>query len=845
MAKTDQDANGKKKRKSSKKSAPDSPSMVMGSIDGTDILIQTDDGDNLNGLDPLNGTISLPDADGNVMIDFNPEPLILQSKNFDDNLAEHIPEGIMGGLAADLLDAIDEDDRDRADWLDQRAQGIDLLGMKLERPGGSVGSSSAPMDGMSRVRDSLLMENVLRSQATAFAELCPSEGPCKVINYGPETEDSDKLAEDFEKDFNYYLTTIASEYYKDTYSMLGMTVYASGMFKKVYWCPLKERPVSESVDGSDLIVPSNITDIKNAGRITHVVQMRQSIMKQLQLEEVYRDVPLRIPTPDVNVLQQKKADVAGFDAKPQRPEDQTYTVYECYCELDLPGFEHKKGMKGDAKKPGADAANTGRPLPYRVTIDKDSRTVLEIRRNWKDGDDRYRPKIPFVAFPYIIAGFTGFYGIGLLHILGNYAIALTAMLREGIDAGMFANFPGGLIAKGATRQLTNEIRVAPGTLAPVDIGAAGRIQDAIMHLPYNDITQGLLALMQMVADRGMKLGGSGETAVGEGKQDAPVGTTLALIEQQTKIESAVHKTFHAAQAEELRLLRDLFKDDPESLFAGNPRPSLGSTQEMRIQRFKQALENCDLEPRSDPNTPSHMHRLMKATALKQLTMGNPQYNQVAVDERIASMMRIDDFQSLLAPPQQSQPDPMAIAQLQLEAQKVDVQRQGVQVQAAKVASQHQTDQAKIQSQQETDALKIAHQHLTSNAPQRPDPLQVAALHLKDKQLNQNATKLAVDAHNAQADRASSETVKSMDIASRLATHPESQPIVNSELSGLSPFLTPAKQGESRGANPTMAGGGAVDEAMGSSGLKPEDVRSLALAMEIARFLERQQTQGNA
>lgn len=679
---------------------PQTPMMAFGQIGDNDIIVETDD---LDAVQMLDDSIEIDAETGDIIVDLNPQSSEQEkSKNFDDNLAEFISGSESGRIVDMLLDGIDQDERDRSEWLDQRAMGIDLLGMKLERPSGmSGGAASAPLDGMSRVRDPILLDAVLRSQANAYAELCPSAGPVKIVNYGDENTITDKMAEDLEKDLNYFFTQTASEYYPDTRNMLGMTVYASGMFKKVYWHPLEERPISESVDGADLILPSNTVTLKKAIRITHAIDMDQTTMKRMQVMGVYRNVPLGIPTPQPDTLKAKTAATAGMAARSQRAEDQQYSVMEVYCRLDLEGYEHHKGGRP-----------TGLPLPYRVVIDKDSRTLLELRRNWDEEDNEegleqgsVEAKIPFVAFPYITAGFAGIYGIGLLHIMGNVAMALTAMLREGIDAGMFANFPGGLIVKPATRQLTNEIRVAPGTLAPVDIGGLGDISKAIMPLPYKDITQGLIELMQMMREVGSKVGGSAEMPVGEGKADAPVGTTLAMIEQATKVEGSVHKSFHAAQAEEFRLFKELFKQDPSSIYKTNKRPSLDAPDMVqRIAKFKAALDNIDLVPASDPNVPSHIHRLAKAQTLKQLTMGNPAYNQTEVDSDVAAMLQIDDFQRYIIPQNPNQPpDPMALAQQEKNA----LAQQKIESGNITAALKYQSDKENRESKETLEAIKLA------------------------------------------------------------------------------------------------------------------------------------------
>lgn len=786
-----------------------------------DVEVVVDDGNTLQGVDSEGSVGEIThEADGSITVDLLPQKKPIDSK-FGDNLAEYLEDGVLRGIANDLIDAIEEDEQDRSEWLTQRADGMDLLALKVEKPStGNVGSSSTAVPGQSSVRDPILLEAVLRFQANAYGELCPSGGPCKAVNFGEATADSDKLAEELEKDFNYYLTTVAKEFQPDTRRMLFWTGYASGMFKKVYKCPLRRRPVSESVDGADLIIPSSVTDLHNAGRITHQIDMRQSVMRRMQLLGVYRDVPLTQPTPEANALQAKEAAIAGLRALPQRDEDQPYTVLECYCELDLPGFEHTE-----------DGEPSGLPLPYRVTMDKDSRTILEIRRNWREDDPDYIAKIPFVAYPY--ASGISIYGSGLLHIMGNVTQALTMMMRETIDAGMFANFPGGLIASGMTRQKTNEIRVPPGALAPIDVPAGQKLSDAIMPLPYKDVTPGIIKLMEMMREVGNRVGGSAEVPVGEGVQNAPVGTTLAMIEQATKIEGGVHKALHAAQAEELQLLKELFKDDPEALWRGNRRPAMGSSRAVRLKKFQRALEDCEIVPASDPNVPSRIHRLAKASALKQLTAGNPAYDQVAVDRRIASMMQIDDFDALLLPPQTPQPNPL----VEIESRKVAVQEKKVQVDAMKVQTEAANKAADREQRAETESLKIAAQVATAQAREQAsakvtgtpvpmiNPLDVAKLQLEGRRVAQKDAEIAFKNANAQLDRESKELIEKLKVAQGIAVHPASDPLVDEQLEELGvPLVMPKREMPSDG----MADGGAVNrERPLQIIMSPERLRDIA------------------
>lgn len=862
-------------KKAARKGAPVSSDIVVNGVDA-------DQGASVP-VDPLlagGGPIEVALPDGTIQISF-PEPEPQKDVEFDANLAEHIDDFQLGRIAETLLEAIEEDERNRSEWIQQRADGLDLLGWKIERPGGgNVGTSSTAVPGQSTVRDGILGEACDRFQANAFAELCPAEGPCKVVDYGSETTKTDGLANEFEKDMNFYLTGgggpgTATEYYPDTREMLFWTGYASGMFKKVYKCPLRNRPVSERVDGADLIIPSNATDLHNAGRITHQINMRQSVMKRMQLLGNYRKVDLTAPTPQPNVLTTKQANVVGMNPNPQREPDQDYTIYECYCELDIEGFEHQQ--KGDDGK----LEPTGLPLPYKVTMDKDSRIILEIRRNWNppkpaenspdeedaEGDPLPVAKIPFVLFPYATG--LGIYGTGLLHRLGNYAMALTAMLRECIDAGMFASFPGFLFAKPMGRQLQNEFRVPPGGGAPIDVSACGNnINNAVMPLPYKDVSTAMVALMQQTRETAARYGGTAESPTGEGVVNAPVGSVLAAIDQATRIEGGVHKALYAAQREELGLFKELFRDDPEALFRGNKRPALGADQAKRIARFKLALENCDLVPASDPNVPSHMHRLAKANSYLQMALGMPGvFDMQKVSKRWATAVKIDDVDQDFAPPQQAPPpDPllaqkMAIEQgklqlaqgkVQIDAQKAIAQLSGKlpdgqqTLDAQKLALQAQQGHAQLQSKEQIEAAKIAQSHVTAMAdggpvePPPPDPNQERALDLKAQQIEDNRAKMHLDAHVKHADRQSKETIEAFKLAQAVVVHPESQEAGNAELAAVSDFMTPATGGSATPSGPGLGHNGGPPMADGGpvgTLLDEEAARSIKLGLEIARALQ--------
>src|ERR1035437_540779 len=688
-----------------------------------------------NGVSMEDGALKVDNEDGTTTIDFNPQ--IHDTEDTDDdfhkNLAKLMDDGELSTIATSLLEGIQRDDDSRKDWLDTRAMGVSLLGLKLEKPRSDAGASSAPLEGMSTVRHPLLLEATVSAQSTARAELLPSGGPLKVRNDAPtppkevtqaaninpnvaDTMDTkDDLSQALEKDMNHYLTHIATEYVPDTDRMLFYIFFGGDGFKKVYNCPLRRRPVSESIDAEDFIISNAATDISNCGRVTHRIRMRKSILKRMQILGAYRDVELNQPAPaQTNAVDKKKESIAGQTASQQRPEDRDYEIYETYCELDLDDYA-PKNFKGK-----------GLPLPYRVTLEKDSRKILDIRRNWDEDDEQCLAKRFFVQFPFIRG--LGFYGLGYIHLLGNTTNALTAAWRETLDSGMYANFPGFLYAKGAGRQLTNQFRIPPGGGAAIDVGAQQNIRDAIMPLPYKDVGGAFTAFITHVEDVGKRLASTANIQVGEGKQDAPVGTTLALIEQASKVMDSAHKRLHAAQAEEFKLLKERFKEDPEAFWRHNKNP----TVQWKKDQFLAALNNSELVPVADPNNPTSLHRIAKAMAIKTLQQSSPElYDSTAVDMRIMRIVDIDPEGLFRPTPAEPPPDPRMIAiQAKAKAQHDQSQIQYMETQikaqsnAASVADKAQ-DRA---SREKLETMKIQLQHMKDQRD--------ATAHANEMQANQ-------------------------------------------------------------------------------------------------------------
>jgi hypothetical protein len=695
------------------------------------IDIQNEDEDGVT-VDTATGAIITENDDGGIDVDLDPDaPGKGDSSDHNANLAEFISPMELSIITADLLDAIASDEESRREWLDTRKEGIDLLGFKLEKSKTDTASGAVP--GMSVVRNPVLAEAVVRFQANASAELYPAEGPVKVRDdtppppesmaaselrdvpdgtpgAPPKPSTSADLAETLEKGFNHFLTVTDKGYRADSVRMLFWVGFGGCGFKKVYNDPIRRMPLSRAVDASDMIISNNANDLDDAGRITHKISMRPSVLKRMQIAGIYRDVPIAAaPQQQFNAVDQKIAEVTGVSLNNRRQEDQDHTIYECYCELNIKGFEHKDN-KGKA---------TGLDLPYRVTIEKDSQQILEIRRNWKEGDDNYLAKKVFVKFPFIPA--LGFFDIGLLQLLGNSARALTAAWREALDAGMYASFPGFLYSELVARQATNEFRIPPGGGAQIKTGGKP-IGEVVMALPYKDPSPGLLALVKEIGDSAQRIGGTAELQVAEGSQEAPVGTTLAMIEQATKMLAAVHINLHAAQSEEFMLLRECFLEDPEAFWRFNKRP----TKHWETEEFIEALQNLDLVPAADPNTPSRMHRIMKAMAIKQLQQASPTlYDPAAVDSYILRIVGVSDpytlFASAQAQAQAAQPkppDPAKMAELQMKSQVA---------QAAAAAKAHDSE---IKAHQNDQALAIkaqaARDQAASDAADRASKEEIAA-----------------------------------------------------------------------------------------------------------------------
>jgi hypothetical protein len=505
--------------------------------------------------------------------------------------------------------------------------------------------------------------------------------------------------------------------------------------------------------------------------------MRPSTVKRLQILGVYRDIDLSTPKePDLDSVQREKNAQQGIATGSMNPDDRDREIYEVYCELDLVGFEHKH-----KRKP------SGLEIPYIVTIDVSSSQVLSVVRNY-DEDDQELPtaKRRFVKYTFVPG--MGFYDIGLLHILGNTTNAITAAWRELLDAGMYNNFPGFLMADTGARQNTNIFRVPPGGGALVKTNGMP-INQAIMPLPYKEPSGALMNLVVQMAETGMRVGGTSEVMVTEGKPDAPVGTTLAMIEQAQKVLNSVHKRLHAAQSEEFEMLVECFKDHPESFWQKRRKAAYPWDE----KTFLDALDNYYFTPQADPNTSSQTQRLMKVLALKQLVASNPSlYDPIAVDTAALQALGWSNPQQFMIPPSaQGKPPPelmQAMAKAQNDKSNAEARMLDSQTRAQESQARLELDHMRLQMEMQRD---------------QGDPAKMAQVDTQRLEIEQRSQDTMFDAINRKRDRESRERLAAIKLAEELMRNPDGLPLAQQvldpqmiqRLEGNEPTLDGTKTGE--------------------------------------------------
>ena len=546
--------------------------------------------------DPESVTIGM----GDIEIDLKPQRKPT-AEDFDANLADFMDDNELSSLGSDLIGDFDKDLGDRKEWIKTYVEGLKLLGLKYEE-------RTEPWQGACGVFHPMLTESVVRFQSEGIMETFPAMGPVKTKIVGKDTPEAEESAARVQEDMNYQLTEVMVEYRPEHEKMLWSLPLAGSAFKKIYYDPSKGRQMALFIPAEDIVVPYGASSLETAERVTHVMRKTKNELIRLQAAGFYSDVELGEPGYDLDDIEKQKAEEDGMSAT----QDDRFRVLEMHVDLDLPGYEHKD-KKG---KP------SGIALPYVVTIEKQTGTVLAIRRNWYEDDKLHTKRQHFVHYQYI-PGF-GFYGYGLIHLIGGYAKSATMLIRQLVDAGTLSNLPGGLKSRGL-RIKGDDTPIQPGEFRDVDV-PSGSIRDNILPLPYKEPSQVLFALFQNIVEEGRAFASSGDMNVSDMSANAPVGTTLALLERTLKVMGAVQARMHFTMKQEFKLLKVIIADyAPEDY---DYEPEEGS----RAAR-KSDYEKVDVIPVSDPNAATMAQKIVQYQAVMQLAQQAPQLYDMALLHR--------------------------------------------------------------------------------------------------------------------------------------------------------------------------------------------------------------------
>ena len=576
-------------------------------------------------------TDMLEEEDGSVVFNFEDALEEQLQAEPDANLAEVLDDGVLSDISGDLIGLYKEDRSGRQEWEDAYKNGLDLLGVKYQE-------REEPFRGASGVTHPVIAEAITQFQAQAYKELLPSSGPVRTQVMGSATPEVEAQAQRIQEFMNYQITHVMEEYDPEMDRLLFYLPLAGSAFKKIYYDEILGRAVSRFVPADDLIVPYNATDLASASRVVHVIRMSSNDVRKFQAGGFYREIELQ-PYETADEVRSKERELSGIQ---KTTDDEDCTLLEIHTELDLPGFEHVSPL---------DDEQTGIKLPYIVTIDEGSSKVLSIRRNWKEGDDLFR-KIQYFAHYKFLPGL-GFYGFGLLHMIGGLGRSATSILRQLIDAGTLANLPAGFKARGIRIRDADE-PLSPGEFRDIDV-PGGALKDSILPLPYKEPSQTLMALLGFVVDAGRRFAAIADLQIGDGNQNAAVGTTVALLERGSKVMSAIHKRLYYAQKQEFRMLAKVFA---ESLPAVYPYSVWGADATVKQTDFD---ERVDVIPVSDPNIFSMSQRLALAQTQLQLAQSNPQmHNLYEAYRRIYEAIGVQNIESLLPAPQPPKPIDPAI-----------------------------------------------------------------------------------------------------------------------------------------------------------------------------------------
>ena len=576
-----------------------------------------------------------PEEDGGATIDFdaNARPKIPGTENHFDNLAELLPDDVLSPIGLKLNGDYKDYKYSRREWEQAYTTGLDLLGFKYH-------NRTQPFQGASGATHPVLAEAVTQFQALAYKELLPADGPVRTQVIGASNPQKQQQSERVKEFMNYQLLDKMKEYEPEFDSMLFYLPLAGSTFKKVYYDELLGRAVSKFVQADDLVVPYTATSLDDAEAVVHVVKMSENDLRKQQVAGFYRDIELVKPA-DIgdNRLREKERELEGMTRSARV--EALYTLLECHVNLDLDGFEDV----------GQDGEPTGIKLPYVVTVEEGSQQVLSIRRNFAPNDPLKNKIQYFVHFKFLPG--LGFYGFGLIHMIGGLSRTATAALRQLLDAGTLSNLPAGFKQRGV-RVKDDATPIQPGEFKDVDT-PGGNLKDAFVFLPYKEPSQTLLQLMGIVVQAGQRFASIADMQVGDGNQNAAVGTTVALLERGSRVMSAIHKRLYAALKQEFKLLAKIFATylPPEY-----PYDVVGGTREIKVQDFDQRI---DVLPVADPNIFSQTQRITMAQTELQLAMSNPQmHNLYESYRKMYEALGIKNIDQLLPPPPPPQPKDPAL-----------------------------------------------------------------------------------------------------------------------------------------------------------------------------------------
>tara|TARA_A100001515_G_scaffold58763_1_gene46390 strand:- start:1586 stop:4045 length:2460 start_codon:yes stop_codon:yes gene_type:complete len=562
--------------------------------------------------------------DGSVEITLIPDAKVTDMMDFDANLAEFLEENALDSLSQDLLGQVDADVDSRKDWADTFVKGLDVLGFKYEE-------RSEPWEGSCGVYSTVLAEAAIRFQAETMSETFPAAGPVRVKVLGEETKDKEDAADRVKADMNHELTDRMVEYRPEHERLLYSLGLAGSAFKKVYFDPNLGRQVAVYIPAEDVIIPYGASNIETAERVTHVMRKTKNELKKLQVNGFYRDFELGEPQPFHTDIEKAKAEEGGFSLT----DDDRFAVYEIHADLIIEEL-------GDS--------DDGIAKPYVVTIERGSNEVLSIRRNWNPDDSLTLKRQHFVHYVYV-PGF-GFYGLGLIHIIGGYAKAGTSLIRQLVDAGTLSNLPGGLKARGL-RIKGDDTPIEPGEFKDVDV-PSGSIRDNIMPLPYKEPSQTLLALLNQITQEGRRLGAISDMNISDMSANAPVGTTLALLERTLKPMAAVQARVHYAMKQEFRLLKKIMEEYAPAEYGYEPIRGAVTARQADYAMV-------DVIPVSDPNSSTMAQRVVQYQAVLQMSQSAPQiYNLPQLHRQMIEVLGVKNADKLVPTKDDAKPtDPVS------------------------------------------------------------------------------------------------------------------------------------------------------------------------------------------